>query len=224
MKITTGGTQKESQIVELAPPKVNVLHYDIDYDSTKPEQTIRNFVSDIKGMVSKFEYNKRRIIDIQNELEDLYHYIEISSFKTVPTGYKLYRKMAELRRERRACKNENDLLKPIYDYFHATEVLNKLTHVQGDCGICKAAIDARTYNVRTDILDEWLEPQGTTVNVVTEEEPAGIDLNDTSWLPDLPIEEEALKSMDDPATLKVPGKTETKPMSAFKQVWRAAAN
>lgn len=217
MRITTGGTQKESQIVELAPPKTNVLHYDVDYDSTKPEQTIRDFISDIKGMVSKYEYNKQRIFEIQNELEDLYHYIEISSYKTVPTGYKLYRKMAELRRERRACKNENDLLKPIYDYFHATEVLNKLSHVQGDCGICKETIDARTYAVRTDILDEWLEPQGTTVDVVTEEEPAGIDLSDNSWLPELEI--------DEPGTApEASKKTETKPMSAFKQVWRAAAN
>lgn len=232
MKVTTGGTQKESKIVDITPVKKNpVLHYDLDYDSMKPEQTIRDFVSNIKGMVSRFESNKARIIEIENELLDIYHYIEISTYKKVPDGYKLYRKMAELRRERRACKNENDLLQPIYEYFHATEVLNKLSYVQGECAKCKEAIDNRTYTVRTDVLDEWLEPQGTTVEVHTEE-PAGIDLNDTSWLPDLPIGEEVLKAMDptipeiepmdDPITLKAPGKTEKKPMSAFKQVWKSA--
>lgn len=234
MKITTSGTQKESKVVDITTVKKNpVLHYDLEYDSMKPEQTIRDFVSNIKGMVSRFESNKARIIEIENELLDVYHYIEISTYKKVPDGYKLYRKMAELRRERRACKNENDLLQPIYEYFHATEVLNKLSHVQGECAKCMEAIDNRTYTVRTDILDEWLEPQGTTVRVVTEEEPAGINLNEPFWDTSLPYGEEIQKMidcptnpeiepMDDPETLKAPGKTEKKPMSAFKQVWKAA--
>lgn len=209
MKITTSGTQKESTIVEVVPAKKNpVLHYDLDYDSTKPEQTIRDFVSNIKAMVTKFESNKARIAEIENELLDIYHYIEISSFKTVPVGYKLYRKMAELRRERRACKNENDLLQPIYEYFHATEVLNRLSNVQGECAKCKEAIDARTYTVRTDVLNEWVDTEEPTVKVMSDE---GEPLNPEDIFP-----------VDDPATLKSPGKTEKKPMSAFKQVWKAA--
>lgn len=232
MKVTTGGTQKESKIIDIAPVKKNhVLHYDLEYDSMKPEQTIRDFVGRIKGMVARFESNKDRIIEIENELLDIYHYIEISTYKKVPDGYKLYRKMAELRRERRACKNENDLLQPIYEYFHATEVLNKLSHVQGECTKCKEAIDNRTYTVRTDILDEWLEPQGTTVDVVEEDdEPVGVNLNEPIWDGTEPLGEEIqkmidtadekVKSVDNPATLKAPGKTENKPMSAFKQVWK----
>ena len=233
MKVTTTGTQKESRIIDIVKTKKNpILHYDLEYDSTKPEQTIRDFVASIKGMVSRYEDNKARIIEIEDELQDIYHYIEISTYKKVPDGYKLYRKMAELRRERRACKNEIDLLWPIYEYFHATEVLNKLSHVQGECAKSKEAIDNRTYTIRTDILDEWLEPQGTTVDVISEDnEPAGIDLNDTSWLPDLQIGETVLEpedpncdleAMDDPATLRSPGKVEKKPMSAFKQVWKSA--
>ena len=162
MIIKTNGTQKESQIVSIAQKQNPLLHYDIEYDSQQPEKTIRDFVSDIRGMMAKYEFNRGRITEIEAELLDLEHYMEISSFKTVPNGYKLYRKMAELRRERRACKNENDLLQPIYEYFHATEVLGKLGRVQGECAKAKEAIDNRTYMVRTDVLDEWLEPKPKT--------------------------------------------------------------
>lgn len=171
MKITTNGTQKESQVINITATKKNavILHYDVEYDFTRPENTIREFVSNIKGMISRFESNKSRIIEIENELLDIYHYIEISSYKTVPVGYKLYRKMAELRRERRACKNENDLLQPIYDYFHATEVLNRLSRVQGECAKTKRSINDRAYVTRTDILDELLESNSNkTKEKVTE--------------------------------------------------------
>lgn len=209
MKITTSGTQKESTTVEVVPAKKNpVLHYDLEYDSTNPEQTIRDFVSNIKAMMTKFESNKARIVEIENELLDIYHYIEISSFKSVPIGYKLYRKMAELRRERRSCKNENDLLQPIYSCFHATEVLNRLSNVQGECAKCKETIDARTYTVRTDVLNEWINTEEPIVKVMSDE---GEPLNPEDIFP-----------VDDPATLKSPGKTEKKPMTAFKQVWKAA--
>ena len=91
MKITTGGTQKETTIVELAPKQVNTLHYDLDYDFTKPETTLHDFVSSVKDMLARYEGNKTRIFEIEAELNDLEHYMEIGSFKNVPDGYKLYR-------------------------------------------------------------------------------------------------------------------------------------
>lgn len=203
MKITTTGTQKEAKVLDIAPARNRILHYDLEYDFTKPEQTLRDFISNVKGMVARFESNKERIIEIESELQDIYHYIEISTYKKVPDGYKLYRKMAELRRERRACKNENDLLQPIYEHFHATEVLNKLTYVQGECAKCKEIIDNRFYAARTDILDEWLEPPETIVKVVADESEEDIN--------EIPA--------DDSGAFE---KIEKKPMSAFKQVWKAA--
>jgi len=158
MKVTTTGTQKESQIVNFIPKPCQTMAYSVDYDSMQPEDTIRTFVSKIRGMVTKYETNNARISEIEAELVDLMHYIEMADNKRVADGYKLYRKVAELRRERRACKNENDLLQPIYDYFHATEVLNKLTLVQGECSRIKEAVDGRLYTIRTDILNDYLNP------------------------------------------------------------------
>ena len=168
MIIKTNGTQKEAQVIHLTQKQNPLLHYNIEYDTAQPEATIRSFVGNIRDMISRYEYNKARIVEIEAELVDLLHWIEISSYKNVPEGYKLYRKLADLRRERRACKNENDLLWPIYEHFHATDVLTKLSLVQGECAKAKNAIDARTYMVRTDILNEYLEEpnkEETTVEI-----------------------------------------------------------
>ena len=157
MIIKTDGTQKESKVIEVCKKEQLQLHYDIEYDTMKPENTIREFSEKIKSMINRYEGNKAKIFEIENELNDLEHYMEIGNFKNVPEGYRLYRKLAELRRERRACKNENDLLWPIYEHFHATEVLNRLTKVQGECSKLKDTIDSRYYAVRTDVLDEWMK-------------------------------------------------------------------
>ena len=157
MIIRTQGSQKEASIIEITKKVNPVLHYDLEYDTTHPEETIRTFVADIKEMIAKYEWNKERIREVEAELCDLEHYIEIASFKNVPEGYRLYRKIAELRRERRACKSEIDLLQPIYEYFHATEVLNKLSAVQGNVAKSKYSVDGRCYLVRTEVLDPYLE-------------------------------------------------------------------
>ena len=166
MVIKTSGSQKQSVIVNqtaVAKSLPPMLHYNVEYDSLKPEDTIRNFVANIKAMVTKFETNKDRILEIEQNIVDLEHFIEINKAKAIDEGFEkvtdgneLYRVQARLLRERRACKNENDLLLPIYEYFHATEVLNRLTAVQGECTKAHAAIDMRVYTVRTDILNKYL--------------------------------------------------------------------
>lgn len=160
MIIRTAGTQKQSIVVNqsaVAKKMPAMLHYKADAQLAAPEETLRGFVADIKKMITKYEVNKARLAEIEPEINDLEHYIEIAPNQRVPSGYKLYRKLAELRRERRICKNENDLLWPIYEHFHATEVLPKLANVQGECSKVRGAIDARVYTVRTDVLTDYLK-------------------------------------------------------------------
>lgn len=181
MIIRTAGSQKESQVINIQPNKPNpIMHYNIEYDTTQPEETIRKFCSDIRGMIARYEGNKQRLIEIEGEHQDLLHYIEIAPFKTVPNGYKLYRKLAELRRERRALKNENDLLQPLYETFRQPDILNRLSKVQGDVSKVHEAIDGRVYGMRTDILNDWFEPEkkeepGVTV-VEAEEKLESVDI------------------------------------------------
>ena len=215
MIIRTAGSQKESQVMDIQPSKPNqVLHYSIEYDTTHPEDTIRKFCSDIREMVARYEGNKQRLIEIEGEHQDLLHYIEISPFKKVTDGYKLYRKLAELRRERRALKNENDLLQPLYDTFRQPDILNRLSKVQGDVSKVHDAIDGRVYGMRTDILNDWFEPEkkeepGVTV-VEAEEQAAPVDIPE--------VNEEVEDAVDDMIDQKDIRAAQAK----FKLAWSAA--
>lgn len=216
MIIRTAGSQKESQVMDIQPSKPNqVLHYSIEYDTTHPEETIRKFCSDIREMVARYEGNKQRLIEIEGEHQDLLHYIEISPFKKVTDGYKLYRKLAELRRERRALKNENDLLQPLYDTFRQPDILNRLSKVQGDVSKVHDAIDGRVYGMRTDILNDWFEPEkkdepGVTV-VEAEEQAAPVDIPE--------VNEEVEDAVDDMIDQKDIRAAQAK----FKLAWSASS-
>lgn len=90
-------------------------------------------------------------------MQDLLHFIEMAADKNANLGFKLYKRLAEIRRERRVCQNELDLLQPIYDAFGGGEKLNVLAQVQGACRTTKQAIDGRAYTIRTDILDQFIQ-------------------------------------------------------------------
>lgn len=166
MIIKTAGTQKEAQIVDIAKKPNAILRYDIDYDTLHPEEVMRKFVADVKEMLARYDYVSRRITEIENEMSDIEHYMEISPYKTVAQGYKLYKQLATLRKERRACKDEKILLQNVYNRFKETDILNKVSICQGECAKGKSYIDSQVYAVRTDTLDEWLEKPEKKESVV----------------------------------------------------------
>jgi len=133
-----------------------VLHNDVDYDTLRPEEKVKAFCSDIREMLSRYESDKIRFDELEKEMQDLLHYIEMAENKNANVGFKLYKRLAEVRRERRACKNELDLLQPIHDNFKS-DLLNSLSRIQGICTAVKQQIDGRCYTVRTDILDDFVK-------------------------------------------------------------------
>lgn len=134
-----------------------ILSSDLEYDSLKPEETIRNFSASIRNMLSRYQYCKEQFSLLENEMQDLLHFIEMAADKNANLGFKLYKRLAEIRRERRVCQNELDLLQPIYDAFGGGEKLNVLAQIQGACRTTKQAIDGRAYTVRTDVLDQFIQ-------------------------------------------------------------------
>ena len=127
-----------------------------EYDTLKPEETISQFCSNIREILSQYAYDKEHLVETENKMQDLLHYIELTGDKNANAGFKLYKQLTLIRRERRRCKNEIDLLQPVYDVFHDTGLLSKLTELQGKCRGAKQQIDARGYSIRTDVLDEFM--------------------------------------------------------------------
>ena len=134
-----------------------ILFNSEEYDTLHPESTIRLFCGDIREMISRYEGNKERFNELENEMQDLLHYIEMTGDKNANIGFKLYKRLSEVRRQRRVCQNEIDLLQPIYDSFKDTDLLNTLANIQGRCGSVKKQIDGRAYTVRTDVLDQFIK-------------------------------------------------------------------
>lgn len=146
--------QIEREHIEPKPILSSVL----EYDTLHPEETIKEFCATIRAMLSRYQYNKDEYDYLEQEMQDILHFIEMGSDKNANAGFKLYKQLAEIRRKRRICKNELDLLQPIYDAFGGNEKLNALAQVQGACRTTKQAINNRAYTVRTDVLDSYIKP------------------------------------------------------------------
>lgn len=137
-------------------PARPILFSEEEYDTLNPEENIKNFCSFIRQVISRYDNDRNRLSELEAEMQDVLHYTEMSKSKDVLNGYKIYKKLCEIRRERRACKNEIDLLQPIYEMFHGTKELDQLARLQGTCKQIKKTIANKGYSVRTDALDEFI--------------------------------------------------------------------
>ena len=95
---------------------------------------VNNYASTIitifADVVKNYERNLEIIKQAEEELNDLSHEIELSSPKDMYKGYLLYKTIRELRIERRRCKEENELLKDMYEYFTSQQGQSFKTKIQ----------------------------------------------------------------------------------------------
>ncbi len=108
-------------------------------------------VTIFQNVIKDYERNLERIEEIQDELQDIFHEIELSSGKDMYSGYLLYKRIRELRIERRRCKEEVELMKETYEYFKSQQgqsFKNKLQQLQGNAAKLRKTQEARTYTPR----------------------------------------------------------------------------
>lgn len=133
-----------------------ILFSHAEYDTLQPEDKIRDFCAFIRQALSQYSYNKEELVKIENKQQDIMHFIELTKDKDAFTGYKLYKELCELCRERRKCKSEMELLAPVYEMFNGTNLLDQLASVQGSCRKAKQTIANKGYTVRTDAIDDFI--------------------------------------------------------------------
>ena len=134
-----------------------VLTDHLEYDTMHPEDIVKNYVNSVKLMLERYQYDKSQYILYEQKMQDLLHYIEMTADKNANFGFKLYKQLAEIRRQRRIYKNEMDLLQPVYDEYSDNAKFSMLTKLLGDCRFAKQSIDNRVYAVRTDTLDPFFK-------------------------------------------------------------------
>lgn len=135
--------------------KLITLYRHESYDTLDPEGNIKDFTSFIRSVITRYEENERLVIEYEKETQDILHYIELHADLNAQQGCVMYKKLREVRRKRRKCKNEMDLLNPVYQFFkteHA-DLQQKLSAVQGKCRTLKSGIDTRQYTLRTGVMD-----------------------------------------------------------------------
>lgn len=110
--------------------------------------TVTQIATDV---VKKFESNLEVIKKTEDELTDIYHEIELGKPQDLYGGYKLYKQVKELRMKRRQAKDENDLLKDMYEYFKSQQgqaFKSKMQSIQGSSVKVYEAQSRRTYTPR----------------------------------------------------------------------------
>lgn len=129
------------------------------YDPLHLEETVKAFLHAWKSAPQMYEEAKAIVGLCDKQTQDLLHYMELSENQNAPKGYALYRKLAEVRRLRRTCKNEVEQLEPLIALIDSvrTPFEDQLAQLQGRCRGTREAIEKRMYGVQTDILDDFVK-------------------------------------------------------------------
>lgn len=110
--------------------------------------TIVTMYQDVKR---KFESNLEIIKQAEDELNDLYHEAELSDPKDMYKGYLVYKAIREARIRRRTAKEENELLRDMYEYFNSQAgqtFKGKIQSIQGASVKLRTIQESRTYQPR----------------------------------------------------------------------------
>ena len=126
-----------------------------DFDILNSAEQIKSFCSFIRSLTSRYEENQRLQEEAETMEMDIEHAIELAPKLTEKEKKTLYSKLTDVLQTRRACKTENEILQPLYDYFKDKVLLNKLAQLQGVVVNVKEIISNRQYACRTNILDDF---------------------------------------------------------------------
>lgn len=110
--------------------------------------TVVTIFQDVK---KNYENNLEIIKQAEEELNDLYHEAELSEPKDMYKGYLIYKAIRDTRIRRRTAKEENELLKDMYEYLNSQSgqaFKTKMQSIQGSSAKLRATQESRTYQPR----------------------------------------------------------------------------
>ena len=115
-----------------------------------PARNLREFLQFWDEVLSGYGYCEDRLEAIGGELQDLMHDAELGEQKDRTGAAQFYRRMRAVRQERRALKNEAELLKPMVDWMLANNgVRNRLTQLLGGMNATTERQSQRQYRPRS---------------------------------------------------------------------------
>ncbi len=121
-------------------------------DTLNPEEQIRAFREFIANVIYRYEGNIRVQEEAERQEQDLKHAIELADHLTDSEKRFLFRNLRKALKTRRACKSENEILEPIYEYVSNKALYNALGNIQGVIKNKKCNYP-KQYSSRTSVLD-----------------------------------------------------------------------
>lgn len=107
--------------------------------------TIRDAIRDIP---KRYSDNLEHITKLEKEENDLLHYIELVNLNAVE-GFKAYKELQKVRKERRVYKDENELLKHVQPVLSNMKgQLRLLDNAIGNVRQTEKHLENRIYRVR----------------------------------------------------------------------------
>jgi len=113
------------------------------------EQTTILIRDAIRDIPKQYNANAERIRELEKERIDLLHLIELVDLNA-REGYKVYKELQSLQKERRKMKDENELLKHVIQSF--SNMKGQIKHLDkaiGDIRNEKINLDKRSYRCRS---------------------------------------------------------------------------
>lgn len=110
--------------------------------------TVVTIFQDVK---KNYENNIEIIKQAEEELNDLYHECELANPKDMYKGYLMYKAIREVRIRRRNAKEENEVLKDMYEYLNSQSgqtFKTKMQSIQGNAVKIQNSQESRTYQPR----------------------------------------------------------------------------
>lgn len=110
--------------------------------------TVVTIFQDVK---KHYENNLEIIKQSEDELNDLYHEAELAEPKDMYKGYLIYKSIRDIRIRRRQAKEENEVLKDMYEYLNSQAgqtFKSKIQSIQGNATKIRTTQESRTYQPR----------------------------------------------------------------------------
>jgi len=126
-----------------------------DNDLSDTVEILDDFNSLLSNIIQIYDANASEANLHEAEVNDLLHYAELHDNLNACEGYKVYRKIAKARRERRRCKDENELLAAAYAFVKDNpRLIHEVSNLLGKTRGARRTIDQRIYTTRTNIVEE----------------------------------------------------------------------
>lgn len=134
---------------------INRHYEEQEYDVLQTESALKSFLDFSREVTPRYNAAIDRGAELDKETQDVLHLMELGEDMNASKGYKAYKILATIRRERRVCKNEAELLEPIVRFITDNQqTIKQLEQVLGKTRTVKQTIANRSYAMRTDAVKD----------------------------------------------------------------------